>query len=121
MSTSSQPGLYAYRAFVRRAYDGDTVTVDIDLGFGVVLREQTVRLLRINAPELRGESREAGLRSRDALRARIANKWVVLRTERDKKEKFGRWLGELWLEGECVNDWMLAEGHARVYGAGGEK
>jgi micrococcal nuclease len=110
--TNSQPGLYTYRAFVRRVYDGDTVTLDIDLGFDVVLREQRVRLLRINAPELRGESRAAGLRSRDALRARIANKWVVLRTERDRKEKFGRWLGEVWIEGACVNEWMLAEGLA---------
>lgn len=111
-SKPSHPGLYAYRAFVRRAYDGDTVTVDIDLGFGVLLQGQTVRLLRINAPELRGESREAGLRSRDALRSRVSNKWVVLRTERDKKEKFGRWLGEIWLGDECINDWMLSEGLA---------
>jgi micrococcal nuclease len=118
MTAPVQPSLYTYRAFVRKVYDGDTVTLDIDLGFDVVLREQKVRLLRINAPEVRGEERELGLTSRDALRKRIANKWVVLRTERDKKEKFGRWLGEIWFEGECVNDWMLAEGHARVYGEG---
>lgn len=113
---SSLPGLYTYRAFVRKVYDGDTVTLDIDLGFDVVLREQKVRLLRINAPEVRGESREAGIASRDALRKRAANKWVVLRTERDKREKFGRWLGEVWLEDECINDWMLTEGHAVPYG-----
>lgn len=118
---SSPPGLYTYRAFVRKVYDGDTVTLDIDLGFDVVLREQKVRLLRINAPEVRGESREAGIASRDALRKRVANKWVVLRTERDKREKFGRWLGEVWLEDECINDWMLTEGHAVPYGERGEK
>lgn len=118
MTTPVQPVLYTYRAFVRKVYDGDTVTLDIDLGFDVVLREQKVRLLRINAPEVRGEERESGLASRDALRKRIANKWVVLRTESDRKGKFGRWLGEIWFEGECVNDWMLAEGHARVYGEG---
>jgi len=116
MSTHSQPGLYTYRAFVSNVYDGDTVTLDIDLGFDISLKGQKVRLLHISAPELRGESRPSGLMSRDALRARIANKWVVLRTERDRKEKFGRWLGEIWLEGECVNSWMLAEGHAKEYG-----
>jgi len=116
MTSPTRPGLYTYRAFVRKVYDGDTVTLDIQLGFDVVLREQKVRLLRINAPEVRGESREAGVASRDALRRRIANKWVVLRTERDKKGKFGRWLGEVWLEDECINDWMLIEGHAAPYG-----
>lgn len=110
------PSLYVYRAFVRRVFDGDTVTVNIDLGFGVVLQDQSVRLLRINAPEIRGESREAGVRSRDALRERISNRWVVLRTEKDKREKYGRWLGEIWVGGVCINDWMLSEGHAKEFG-----
>lgn len=60
--------MYEYRAFVRKVYDGDTVTVDIDLGFDVVLQKQKIRLLRINAPEVRGEQRQEGLKSRDALR-----------------------------------------------------
>lgn len=115
-TSTTCPGLYVYRAFVRRVFDGDTVTVNIDLGFGVVMQDQSVRLLRINAPEVRGESREAGIRSRDALRERIANRWVVLRTEKDKREKYGRWLGEIWVEGVCINDWMLSEGHAKEFG-----
>lgn len=107
--------MYEYRAFVRKVYDGDTVTVDIDLGFDVVLQKQKIRLLRINAPEVRGEQRQEGLKSRDALRERVGNKWVKIKTQQDKKGKYGRWLGEIWLGDECVNDWLLTEGLAVEY------
>ena len=52
--------MHEYRAFVRKIYDGDTITVDIDLGFDIILHKQKIRLLRINAPEVRGEQREEG-------------------------------------------------------------
>ena len=107
--------MYEYRAFVRKIYDGDTITVDIDLGFDIVLKAQKIRLLRINTPEVRGEQRPEGLKSRDALRQRIGNKWIKIKTEKDKKGKFGRWLREIWFEDECINDWLLKEGLAEVY------
>ena len=107
--------MYEYKAFVRKVYDGDTITVDIDLGFDVVLKDQKIRLVRINAPEVRGKERPEGLKSRDALRSKIGNKWVKIKTQKDKKGKYGRWLGEIWLEDLCVNDWLLKEGHASLY------
>ncbi len=107
--------MYEYRAYVRKIYDGDSITVDIDLGFGIVLHNQKIRLLRINAPEIRGEQREKGLVSRDALRNKISNKWIKVKTQKDKKGKYGRWLGELWLEEECINDWLVSEGLAEIY------
>tara|TARA_A100001015_G_scaffold147172_1_gene163154 strand:- start:2365 stop:2688 length:324 start_codon:yes stop_codon:yes gene_type:complete len=107
--------MYEYRAFVRKVYDGDTVTVDIDLGFDVVLKNQKIRLVRINAPEVRGKERPEGLKSRDALRAKIGNRWIKIKTQKDKKGKYGRWLGEIWLEDLCVNDWLISEGLASVY------
>jgi len=107
--------MYEYRAYVRKVYDGDTITVDIDLGFDIIIHGQKIRLLRINAPEVRGKERPEGLKSRDALRGKIGSKWIKLKTQQDKKGKYGRWLGEIWLEGECVNDWLLAEGHAIIY------
>jgi len=107
--------MYEYRAFVRKVYDGDTITVDIDLGFDVILKTQKIRLLKINAPEVRGAQREAGLKSRNALRDKIGNKWIKLKTQKDKKGKYGRWLGEIWLEDECINDWLLSEGLAEIY------
>jgi micrococcal nuclease len=110
-----ETSLYTYRAHIVAVYDGDTVTVDIDLGFSVVLRGQSVRLARINSPEVRGSSADLGIKSRDALRSKILGKSVVLRTVRDEKEKYGRWLGEIWLDGQCINDWLLAEGLASRY------
>ena len=85
--------MYEYRAFVRKVYDGDTVTVDIDLGFDVVLKAQKIRLVRINAPEVRGAQRPEGLKSRDALRDKIGNKWIKIKTQKDKKGKYGRQIG----------------------------
>tara|TARA_R110001583_G_scaffold191683_1_gene357318 strand:+ start:1073 stop:1399 length:327 start_codon:yes stop_codon:yes gene_type:complete len=107
--------MHEYRAYVRKVYDGDTITVDIDLGFDIILHKQKIRLLRIDTPEVRGPEREAGLKSRDALRERICNKWIKLKTQQDKKGKYGRWLGEIWLDDECVNDWLLKEGYAKAY------
>ena len=107
--------MYEYRAFVRKVYDGDTVTVDIDLGFDVVLKAQKIRLTRINAPEVRGQERSEGLVSRDALRKKVLDRWITIKTKKDKKGKFGRWLGELWIDDMCVNDWLLTEGYAEVY------
>ena len=52
--------LYHYKAFVTQVYDGDTVTVDIDLGLHTWMKGEKLRLYRINAPELRGEEKEAG-------------------------------------------------------------
>ena len=107
--------MYEYRAFVRRVYDGDTVTVDIDLGFDILVKNQKIRLLGINAPEIRGESRESGLISRNFLRERISGKWVTLKTKKDKKGKYGRWLGDIFLEKENINELMVSEGMAKKY------
>ena len=102
--------MYEYKAKVVKVYDGDTVTCDISLGFNVELRKQKIRLLGINAPEVRGSSRSSGIISRDALRSRILNKKVTLKTFKDKKGKYGRWLGEIWIDDECINSWLLSEG-----------
>ena len=69
----------------------------------------------INTPEVRGEEREKGLISRDALRSKILNKWVTIKTEKDKKGKYGRWIGTVIFEGENINNWLLSEGYADKY------
>jgi len=107
--------MYEYRALVRRVYDGDTITVDIDLGFNIVTRNQKIRLVGINAPEIRGKLREKGLESRDFLRKKILGKWIVLKTSKDKKGKFGRWLGSIFIENENINSLMIKEGFAKKY------
>jgi endonuclease YncB( thermonuclease family) len=88
--------LYHYNATVTDVYDGDTCTVDIDLGLHTWLKGEKIRLYRINAPELKGKEREKGLLSRDFLRGLILNKKVIIQTVKDKKGKYGRYLGEIW-------------------------
>tara|TARA_R110000851_G_scaffold331132_1_gene504875 strand:- start:234 stop:566 length:333 start_codon:yes stop_codon:yes gene_type:complete len=109
--------MYEYRAFVRKVYDGDTITCDIDLGFNMIMRNQKLRLIGINTPEVRGESRPDGLKVRDIVRSRISNKWVVVKTTKDKKGKYGRWLAEIYEPDveESLNQWLLDEGHAVEY------
>ena len=109
--------MYEYKAFVRKVYDGDTITCDIDLGFNMIMRNQKLRLVGINTPEVRGESRAAGLKVRDIVRSRISNKWVTIKTHRDKKGKYGRWLAEIYEAGveESLNQWLLKEGYAKEY------
>lgn len=106
---------YEYQAVVDSVYDGDTVTVDVDLGFGIWLRGQKIRLFGVDAPEVRGEERESGLKSRDWLRNEVLEKSVVLETVRDKKGKYGRWLGILFLSGENVNKKLISQGLAKAY------
>ena len=106
---------YEYKATVVKVYDGDTITVDFDLGFGITLKKQTIRLLGINTPEVRGPERADGILSRNALRHRILDKQVIIRTSKDKKGKYGRWLGEVFVEDENINQWLISEGYAEEY------
>ena len=99
---------YKYNAFVEKVYDGDTITVSIDCGFGIQLQKQKIRLYGINTPEVRGEERELGLISRDKLREKILGKTIVLNTIKDKKGKYGRYLGIIYLNDENINDWLVA-------------
>ncbi|MFQ5708307.1 MAG: thermonuclease family protein [bacterium] len=112
--------LYSYRARVVSVYDGDTVRANIDLGLNTWVMNEKLRLARIDAPELRGDQREAGLAARDFLRELVLDKEIILETIKDRKGKFGRYLAELWLKNEAgifvnVNDLMVQKGYAVVY------
>jgi micrococcal nuclease len=104
--------MYEYSATVVKVYDGDTITVDIDLGFGIVLRKQKIRLYGVNTPEVRGEEKELGKKVRDLLREKILGETIIVKTIKDKKGKYGRWLGTIFHKEENINDWLLSEGHA---------
>lgn len=109
--------LYHYRALVVGVYDGDTCTVDIDLGLSAWIRGEKVRLHRINSPEMTGPEKAAGAAARDFLRGLTLNQPVVLQTIKDAREKYGRYLAEVWLEKNGawlnVNDEMVKAGHAK--------
>jgi len=109
--------LYQYRAFVTNVYDGDTITIEIDLGFNAFLKGEKVRLNRINAPEITGSTREKGLFARDYLRLLVLEKSIIIETIKDKKEKYGRYLGELYIKNEDgswmnINDHLVEKGFA---------
>ena len=66
---------------------------------------------------MRGEQRPEGLRSRDFLRSKIDGKPIVIQTVKDRKGKYGRYLGEIWLEAEDgklinINDLLVEKGFA---------
>lgn len=105
---------YRYKAEVVGVYDGDTIRCNIDLGFGVWLYDQRIRLRGIDAPEVRGPEREEGLRTRDWLRAK-----VELQTYKDKQGKYGRWIADVFIGGQCINELLvhLALAEATDYGA----
>jgi micrococcal nuclease len=73
--------MYTYKSKVTKVYDGDTITVEVDLGFSFKFTN-SFRLLRINCPEVRGESREEGLKSRDRLRELIMDKEVIIKLKK---------------------------------------
>jgi len=108
--------MFTYKAIVVSVYDGDTCRVDIDLGFGVCKRHEMIRLSDIDAPEVRGEEKIAGFASRDFLRELILGKEVVIETEKDSQEKYGRYLGRIFIQTPdaylCVNDHLVKMGHA---------
>ncbi len=110
--------LYHYRAVVMSVYDGDTCRVDLDLGFGVWKKNEKIRLARINAPEIRGADRAQGIKARDYLRRMVSGKEIILETIKDRKGKYGRYLGELWLKEEDrwvnVNDALVKAGLAET-------
>lgn len=110
--------MFEYRATVTGVYDGDTITVDIDLGFSVTLHKYKIRLLGVDAPELRGgteASRKRGRASRDFLRGLVLGKEIILTTVKDKKGKYGRYLGQAIIGGQCVNLNLLEQKHAKKY------
>lgn len=103
--------MYEYKAKIISIYDGDTVTAEIFVGFNVTIKEK-LRLSGINAPELRGDERPDGLISRDKLREKLLNKEVIIKTFKDKKGKYGRYIAEIFLEEESINEWLVTEGLA---------
>lgn len=114
--------LYAYNARVASVYDGDTLRLDVDLGFSQWNMAVPIRLAGLDAPEIRGVERPQGEASRDWLIAQIPpGTWVILKTEkdrnhRDKQEKYGRYLGVIQtVDGVVLNDVMIDEGFATAY------
>ena len=108
---------YDYKAVVVGWYDGDSPTVDIDLGFNTWLKNQKLRLYGIDTPEMRGGDRPQGIIARDKVR-----EWcppgskVGMESHKDESGKYGRWLATIWPDGweTSLNHRLYANGLAEI-------
>lgn len=108
--------LYHYRANIVRVVDGDTIYADVDFGFGHIWQLAKFRLAWIDAPEIVGADREAGLAAREWLRGRIEDQDVILQTLKDRTEKYGRYLAVVHLDGVVINTEAVMLGYAKPWG-----
>jgi micrococcal nuclease len=110
--------MYTYTASVLKVIDGDTIEVDFDLGFGVWLRNQRIRLDGIDTPESRTSDKEEKVRgtlSKEKLKE-ILGKDIQITTKIDPNEKYGRILGVLVnKDGINVNQWLIDNNYAVKY------
>ena len=120
--------MYEYRATIIKIVDGDTVDVDIDLGFNVVLRDERVRIAGIDTPESRTrdlEEKKFGLAAKARVK-QLLGKTCILKTQinksgEDMKDKFGRILGDFNVYDSDTDSWklltsiLISEGHAVPY------
>lgn len=94
--------MYEYRAIVDRVIDGDTIDVDIDLGFDVWLKKQRIRLYGVDAPESRTsdlEEKKFGMLAKMFVMEKCpGGSQIKIRTRLDDRGKFGRILGEIIID-----------------------
>ena len=117
--------MYEYRCKVVKIIDGDTVDVDIDLGFGIWQMNERVRIMGIDTPESRTRDKiekKFGLAAKARLKSLLGPKPVLQTTiskkGEDMKGKFGRVLGDFLIDGKQVSQIMCKEGHAVAYFGG---
>jgi micrococcal nuclease len=104
--------------------DGDTVDVDIDLGFGIWMKNERIRLFGIDTPESRTRDKEEkkyGLAAKMFLENMLDDTKIIMKTNKDAEGKFGRILGSFWrttnYADQSINDYLVEKHHAvRYYG-----
>jgi micrococcal nuclease len=114
---------FEYHAKVNKVIDGDTINVDLDLGFNVVLSNQSVRLLGIDTPESRTSDKVEkvfGTLSKDKVKVFIdkCEGQIILETVlSDSEEKFGRLLGKVInpKDNTSLNEWLIWHNYAVAY------
>ena len=114
--------MYQYACRINKVLDGDTVNIDLDLGFNIILANQHVRMTGIDTPESRTSNKEEkprGLLSKKKLSEQLpVGSWQKITTSRpdNNDDKFGRILGEFILEdGTNVNQWLIKNNYAVAY------
>jgi len=117
--------MWEYQATVNRVIDGDSIEVTVDLGFRLS-QVLLVRLFGINTPETNSKDEGERLKAQQAkkcLESMLPGKQLLVKTVKPK-DKYGRWLAEIWLPGlqlESVNTHLLNLGLAKPWDGQGEK
>jgi micrococcal nuclease len=114
---------FEYHAKVNKVIDGDTINVDIDLGFNVVLSNQSVRLLGVDTPESRTSDKIEkifGTLSKEKVKEFIdkCEGHIIIETAlSDSEEKFGRLLGKVInpKDNTSLNEWLIWHNYAVAY------
>ena len=110
--------MYEYKCKLVKVVDGDTIDIDIDLGFGVWLQKQRIRLYGIDTPESRtsdATEKIYGMAAKQFLTKWTNSGGLTIKTHKDAKGKFGRILGEIWCFNTNVNEKLVEENHAVRY------
>ena len=112
--------MYEYNCKIVRIVDGDTVDVDIDLGFAVWLNKQRIRLFGVDTPESRtrdAEEKKFGILAKNFVKGRLpVGSMQILRTRMDdSRGKFGRILGEFVLEETTLNQLLIVTNNGVPY------
>ena len=118
-----------YDVVLLKCVDGDTVDVDIDLGFGIWLKDERVRIMGIDTPESRTSDKVEkvfGTAAKNRLKELLAEGGKLITTENkhgeDMKGKFGRILGDFRApDGRLVTDVLIEEGHCVAYFGGSKE
>ncbi len=114
---SQSYGLYNYLATVIRVVDGDTIELQIDLGFKMHYRT-TCRLYGIDTPELKIPAQKEAAKLAKAAVEELIPSGVAVRIESRELDKYGRALVEVYLDGRLetsLNQWLIDQGHAKPY------
>ena len=110
--------MFEYKCEVIKVVDGDTVDVNIDVGFSI-FHKARVRMYGMDTPESRTrdlDEKARGLISKQFILDKVANaKEIIIKTQKDGKGKFGRVLGKIFIDGENINQSMIDQSLAVEY------
>lgn len=110
--------MYQYKAKLLKWVDGDTLLVEIDLGF-YCTREERIRLARINAPELKSE---IPFQRRKAKHAKMVgkkfcpeNSKIEVHTTKTSRDMYARYLAEVYYAGKNISDYLIEQSVVTVF------
>lgn len=120
--------LYTYRGRLIRVIDGDTIEVDIDLGFNVLLGQRKLRLAELDTPEIKTEEGKYAkqvttdwLKENTIFKKQLTESinYVTFETLSDKPDKYGRILAKVYgKDGTTLNQYLVDKGIAKFYDGG---